>query len=260
MCIFGDMELNYKKLGEGKPLIILHGLFGTLDNWMTLGKSLAEHYQVYLVDQRNHGLSPHSDRFNYDVMADDLAEFIEMHRIERPSIIGHSMGGKTAMTFALRHPDMWDHLVVVDIAPKVYPVHHQQIIDALKSLPVESITSRNEADEMLSRDITDFGQRQFLLKNLQRKKEGGFEWKMNLEVIEKNIEDIGRGMEDRLTTEKKVMFVRGAKSHYVKDEDYILINQLFPTARIETIAGAGHWVHAEKPEELLDLLMDFLRS
>ena len=254
------MELNYKKLGEGKPLIILHGLFGTLDNWMTLGKALSEHFTVYLVDQRNHGLSPHSDEFNYDVMAKDLEEFIEMHNLDRPSIIGHSMGGKTAMTFALRHPDQWDHLVVVDIAPKAYPVHHQQIIDALKALPVESLESRNEADEMLARDITDFGQRQFLLKNLQRNKEGGFSWKMNLDVIEENIEDIGQGMEDPLATEKKVMFVRGANSHYIRDEDYILINQLFPNARIETIEGAGHWVHAEKPEELFNLLLEFLRN
>ncbi len=260
MCIFGVMELNYKKLGEGKALIILHGLFGTLDNWMTLAKALSEHYTVYLVDQRNHGLSPHSDTFNYDAMADDLVEFIKTHHIDQPSIIGHSMGGKTAMTFALQHPDMWDHLVVVDIAPKAYPVHHQQIIDALKSLPVASITSRNEADEMLARDITDFGQRQFLLKNLQRKKEGGFEWKMNLEVIEKNIDEIGKGVENPLTTAKKVMFVRGGNSHYVKDDDYILINQLFPNARIETIQEAGHWVHAEKPDELLALLQDFLRS
>ncbi len=254
------MKLNYKKLGEGKPLIILHGLFGTLDNWMTLGKSLAEHYTVYLVDQRNHGFSPHSDEFNYEVMAGDLKEFIEEHSLQKPSIIGHSMGGKTAMTFALRHPDSWDHLIVVDIAPKAYPIQHQHIIEALKALPVETLQSRNEADEMLSRDIVDFGQRQFLLKNLNRKKDGGFEWKMNLPVIEKHIEDIGHGMEDPLATEKNVMFVRGENSHYIQDSDYILINQLFPNARIETIKGAGHWVHAEKPEELLDVIRDFLKS
>lgn len=253
------MKLNYKKLGQGKPLIILHGLFGSLDNWLTHAKTLADHYEVYLVDQRNHGNSPHDDEFNYAVMADDLYEFIKEHKIENPHILGHSMGGKTAMKFALQHADMWDKLIVVDIAPKSYPVHHDQIIEGLEAIPVDALESRGEADNILEEYIDEFGTRQFLLKNLSRKKEGGFEWKINLPVIKKNIELMGEGIEEHLAIEKDVLFIRGEKSNYIKNDDSILIMQLFPNATVETIKGAGHWVHAEKPKELLETVMGFLK-
>jgi len=255
------MQLNYKTLGEGKPLIILHGLFGSLDNWLTIAKELTENhnYKVYLVDQRNHGHSPHSDEFNYGAMAEDLNEFIEEHGIENPSILGHSMGGKTAMKFALNHADKWDKLIVVDISPKAYPVHHDVILEGLNAIDVHNLKSRGEADKQLAEHISDFGTRQFLLKNLSRRKEGGFEWKINLPVIEKNIEIIGEGMEEQLAIEKDVLFIRGEKSDYIKDEDNILIVQHFPNSKIETIKGAGHWVHAEQPEALLNTVTDFLR-
>lgn len=253
------MQLNYKSLGEGQPLIILHGLFGSLDNWLSIGKELADHYKVYLVDQRNHGNSPHSDEFNYTVMAEDLHGFIQEHKLENPIIVGHSMGGKTAMKFALNYTELWDKLVVVDISPKSYPVHHDTILEGLSSINVGNLDSRKEADEQLSEYIDDFGTRQFLLKNLSRKN-GGFEWKMNLNVIKDNIEIIGEGMEEQLAIEKDVLFIRGEKSDYIKDKDSILIVQHFPNAAIETIEDAGHWVHAEQPEKFLKVLMKFLRN
>lgn len=254
------MKLNYKTFGEGKPLIILHGLFGSLDNWLTLGKEFAEFRKVYLVDQRNHGQSPHSDEFSYEAMAADLDEFIQEHDIHDAAILGHSMGGKTAMTYAVSYSGDWDRIIVVDIAPKYYPVHHQGIIDALRKLEIGSMKTRGEAEDALSADLKDEGQRMFLLKNLRRNKEGGFSWKMNLDAIEENIEDIGQGLEERRSTEKPALFIRGEKSHYVNDKDFILINQHFPNARIETIKGAGHWVHAEKPEALFEMVRDFLRD
>lgn len=254
------MELNYKVHGKGKPLIILHGLFGSLDNWLTLGKEFAEFRKVYLVDQRNHGASPHDQEFSYQAMADDLHEFIQTHEIHDAAILGHSMGGKTAMTYAVSYDDDWEKLIVVDIAPKVYPIHHQGIIDALKRLDLLTLSSRGEAEKQLSEDIEDFGQRQFLLKNLKRNDDSGFSWKMNLPVIEANLDDIGQGLAPQMATEKDALFIRGANSHYVNDEDIILINQHFPNARLETIEGAGHWVHAEKPRELFEVVRDFLRD
>lgn len=253
------MNLNYKTVGEGKPLIILHGLFGSLDNWLTIAKELADHYKVYLVDQRNHGLSPHSDEFNYDAMGLDLKEFIETHNIEKPYILGHSMGGKTAMKFALQHGDMWEKLIVVDISPRAYPVHHDVILEGLSAIDVEALKSRGEADKKLAEYVSDFGTRQFLLKNLNRKKAGGFEWKINLPAIKSNIEIIGEGMVERLAIEKDVLFIRGEKSDYIQNEDIILITQHFPNAKVETVKDAGHWVHAEQPESLIALVNNFLK-
>lgn len=253
------MELNYRSFGAGKPLVILHGLFGTLDNWMTLGKAFAENHTVYLVDQRNHGQSPHDDEFNYDVMAADLDEFLHSKQIKNPVLLGHSMGGKTVMRYAQIHPHEWDKLIVVDIAPRSYPVHHQQIIEGLKSLPIEDITSRSEADTQLSTYVSDQGQRQFLLKNLQRSPEG-FKWKMNLPVIEENIELMGEGLTSEPPLTGDILFIRGEKSQYIRPEDYDEIYRLFPDARIETIEDAGHWVHAEKPGELFELVRNFIDS
>lgn len=251
------LKLSYKEIGEGEPLIILHGLFGSLDNWMTFARKLADHRKVYLVDQRNHGQSPHSDEFNYDAMAEDLKKFIDDHNLEKPEILGHSMGGKTAMAFALKHTDQFSKLIIVDIAPKAYPVHHDKILEALKAVDLSKLESREQADEILAEHIPEEDVRLFLLKNLKRTSEG-FQWKLNLKAIEENLDRIGEGIEARLTTEKPVLFVRGSKSDYIRDKDIIFIVQIFPTASVETIEGAGHWVHAEKPKELLDLVAGFL--
>ncbi|MEZ4983868.1 MAG: alpha/beta fold hydrolase [Saprospiraceae bacterium] len=254
------MQLNHKTFGQGEPLIILHGLFGTLDNWQTLAKQWAEHYTVVLVDQRNHGRSPHEDAHTYPLMAEDLRQFMENNWIYEAHILGHSMGGKTAMQFALQHPEMVNKLVVVDMAPKAYSGGHETILEALKALPLGEIADRSEADDFLKERISDFGVRQFLLKNLTRTKNGDYEWKMNLPVLIAHYEDILANV--AVTTEvfgHPAHFIRGAKSDYVQDEDMADIRRWFPQATLATIPNAGHWVHAEQPTLLYEEVSRFLR-
>ncbi len=251
------MQLNFKKVGEGEPLVILHGLFGSLDNWMTLAKKLGEHFEVFIVDARNHGQSPHSEEFNYDVMADDLYEFLMQHHIVDPIVLGHSMGGKTAMQFAMNYPNKLEKLIVADIAPKAYPVHHTVIIEGMLSLNFDVINTRKKADEQLSKFIDDSSTRQFLLKNLYWIEKERLAWRFNLPTIDKNIEIIGRGLENISTFEKPTLFIRGEKSNYITEKDYDPIRKIFVNAEIETL-NSGQWVHAEKPTEFLQILGSFL--
>jgi Predicted hydrolases or acyltransferases (alpha/beta hydrolase superfamily) len=252
------MTLNFKAFGQGDPIIILHGLFGTLDNWQTIGKKLAEHYMVYLVDQRNHGRSPHHPDFNYALMAEDLRTFMESQWIYKAHLIGHSMGGKTVMQFAMDFPDMIDQLIVVDIAPKTYAGGHQAIFDALNQLDLGSLEHRKEADKALSKNIKDYGVRQFLLKNLTREKAGGYRWKMNLPVIQQHYQAILDTIPLNEAFEEKSLFIRGSQSNYIMDEDWPTVLSYFPNAHLATVEGSGHWVHAEAPAELLKLVSDFL--
>ena len=254
------LSLNYKTYGQGNPIIILHGLFGTLDNWQTIARQLSEEYLIYLVDQRNHGRSPHTEDFDYSLLAEDLRDFMESEGMSQATIIGHSMGGKTAMQFAINYPEMVTSLVVVDIAPKAYKGGHQEIFDALLAVDLKTIESRKMADEQLQARIPDFGVRQFLLKNLTRDKEGGYRWKMNLSAIYKNYQNI---LDNILTDEpytEASLFIRGERSSYVKEEDESLIKSIFSKAKIITIPEAGHWVHAEAPKALLSTLKDFMTS
>ena len=185
------MKLHFKKFGSGPPLIILHGVFGSSDNWKTLANHLMITFEVYLVDQRNHGLSPHSDDLNYQVMTDDLKELLHNEQIEKCCLLGHSMGGKTAMNFAVQYPEKIMKLIIVDIAPKRYPPHHQNILQGVHSLKINEINTRKEADDLLSTTINNSGIRQFILKNLSRNPEGLFYWKINWKAIEDNIQAIG---------------------------------------------------------------------
>ncbi|NQX97154.1 MAG: alpha/beta fold hydrolase [Flavobacteriales bacterium] len=251
------MQLNFKKVGEGEPLVILHGLFGSLDNWLTLAKKLGDYFEVFIVDGRNHGQSPHSNEFNYDVMADDLYEFLMQNGIVDPIILGHSMGGKTAMQFAMNYPNKLKKLIVVDIAPKAYPVHHTEILDGMLSLDLEVINTRKEADKQLSNYISDISTRQFLLKNLHWITQGKLAWRFNLPVINNQIETIGQGLENIDPFEKSTLFIRGEKSTYITATDFKIINKIFPNSQIKTL-NSGHWVHAEKPVEFLQLLNSFL--
>ncbi len=255
------MTLYHRILGDKHPaesaIVILHGVFGTSDNWQTFGKALAEHHRVLLVDQRNHGQSPHSGEFNYSAMADDLKIFVEEQQLPRPVVLGHSMGGKTAMFFAIRYPELLGKLMVVDIAPRAYPVHHQTILDAFAAVKIDKIQSRQEAEEQMMPWVPEKGVRQFLLKNLQRTDQG-FSWKLNLPVIRDNIEAIGEAVPESKTFEKPTLFVRGEKSDYIRKKDEALIDRLFPQATTVTITNAGHWVHAEQPEALLEVVTDFL--
>lgn len=254
------MNLFFREAGNdnSSPVIILHGLFGSSDNWMTFGKALGEKHHVYMIDQRNHGRSPWHDRFDYESMAGDIADFIRRHQIEQPAIIGHSMGGKAAMNLAVNHPDLISRLVIIDIAPKAYPVHHDKILEGLKSLSLDSIQSRGEADKQLAVFIPELGVRQFLLKNLYRREEGGFAWRMNLAVIQNYIENVGEVLQSGAVFDKPALFIRGEHSNYILDEDESIIAEHFPNYRLETIAGAGHWVQAEKPMELMGVLNNFV--
>lgn len=259
------MELNYKELGTGEPLIILHGLFGTLDNWLTIARQLSQHFMVYLIDQRNHGRSPHTDGdFNYHILAEDLHQFMEQHWLYGgANIVGHSMGGKVAMQFALSYPDLVKKLAIIDIAPKRYRGEHGLIFEALEGLPLHRLESRQMAEDYLMDKLAgEIGVVQFLLKNLSRKlttEGGGFEWKMNWENLKKNYEFILDTVGNH--TDKYIgetLFVSGAKSNYIKEKDKPMITSLFPHAQIATIANAGHWVHADAPQELFKILEKFL--
>ena len=256
------MQLNFKQFGEsGKPLIMLHGLFGLLDNFLTIGKTISEHgYKVYLVDQRNHGRSPHEAPLTYQAFAEDLRDFIAQQHIENPVLIGHSMGGKTVMEYAVTHPGTFDGLVVVDIGPKAYPVHHKKILEGLNAMNLDDVENRNQADEMLSRYEPILAVRQFLLKNLYRKEEGGFAWRFNLPLLTTDIENIGAEIKSDVKVNAPALFMRGEKSDYILDEDWNEILKLFPAAKLETIAGAGHWVQAEQPGAFVAALFRFLEE
>lgn len=250
------MELYYKKLGEGQPLIILHGLFGSSDNWQTHGKKLAEYFEVYLVDQRNHGHSEWSDDFNYEFMAEDLRELIERESIEDFILMGHSMGAKTAMFYAQKYPDGIEKLIIVDMGIKSYPIHHDQILDGLKSLNLSEYSTRSEADDQLKKYIDNFAIRQFLLKNLYWKEKGKLAWRINIEVLERELENIVVEL-----PKKEVMietlFMRGGQSNYILEEDYDSIRKVFPLAVFHSIDRAGHWIHAEAPQEFINEVLGF---
>jgi len=249
--------LNHRVLGEGQPLIILHGLFGSLDNWFTLGKRFSEHFKVVLVDQRNHGKSFHEDAFDYGIMAEDLENLMDHLGLENPIMLGHSMGGKSVMQFAAFHPERVAKLIVADIGPKSYPVHHELIIEGLKSVPLTSLEKREDAESVLSKYITDFGTRTFLLKNLKRNTDESFSWKMNLDTISDNIQEVGKELDYYLPIEVPTLFIRGGESGYVKDEDQDQILEVFPAAQFKTIEGSGHWLHADNPDKFYDIVMKF---
>jgi len=255
------MTLNYKKLGEGtQKVVILHGLFGSLDNWMTHGRYLASKgFEVYLVDQRNHGKSPHTAAHDYELMSQDLADFLKEHNIEHPYLIGHSMGGKTVMHYAMHHQHNIKKLVVVDIAPKYYPPHHQQILNAFHSVDVANISSRKEAQESMSVHVSNVGVMQFLLKNLDRTKTG-FQWKVNLDVLENEIEKIGSTYEFQTPQDVETLFIRGGNSDYILNEDRSLLKSHFPNSNLVTIRDAGHWVHAEQYENFISVLEHYLNA
>ena len=252
--------LYYRELGEGKPMVILHGLFGSSDNWLTLGKRFAEAYKVYLIDQRNHGQSFHDDQFDYAVMAADLAHFFKQEKIAPAIVLGHSMGGKTAMEFAMNHQSLVDRLIVADIAPKSYPVHHHTILKGLFAIDLEKLGSRKEADEILGRYVPEVGVRQFLLKNLTRNDQKKFTWRINLPVIAREIEAIGKGLNQNYRFDKPTLFIRGGRSDYIKGGDTHLIHSIFSDVFLQTIENAGHWLHAEQPDVFYRHVMDFLHA
>jgi len=257
------MELNFKMYGNplSQELLILHGLFGTLDNWQTVAKALSENYCVYALDMRNHGRSPHSDEFNYAVMAADIVEFISEKGLRSPHIIGHSMGGKVAMQLALYYPDYLDKLVVVDIAPKTYAGHHDEVFKAMFAIDVETLKSRAEAEEILNQYDLDWATKQFILKNLSISKETSrYEWRVNLPVIHKNYAEILSHNNQNRLYQGETLFVKGEKSNYILLEEWSLYQQQFPRAGLKTVSNAGHWVHADNPSEFITIVSDWLEQ
>jgi pimeloyl-ACP methyl ester carboxylesterase len=253
------MQLYSREFGQGNPVLILHGLFGFSDNWQTIAKGLATDHLVITPDLRNHGRSPHVPTHTYPEMAQDIREFMEAHWVFHAALVGHSMGGKVAMQLALDNPDMVERLVVVDMEPGQATDNHRDIFKALLELDFSKIKTRQEADEFLVNRIPDPGTRQFLLKNITREEDGSFLWKMNLPVLWKYYPYILAPVSGT-PFDKPTLFIRGSRSDYIRDEDIPGIMQLFPEAKIITIEGAGHWVHADQPAALLAVLKDFLAS
>jgi pimeloyl-ACP methyl ester carboxylesterase len=253
------MKLNFKKSGTGPspPLVILHGLFGSLDNWFSIAKELVDHYTLYLVDQRNHGDSPHASEWNYGVMVEDLRELLDAEGLDSVYLMGHSMGGKTVMNFAVTYPERVRKLIVADIAPRFYPIHHQTILEGLNSLNLKEIKSRKEADDQLDQYIPELGVRQFLLKSLTRDSEG-FAWKINLKVITEKIENVGEALADGTVFEGPTLFLAGANSNYIQEKDISDLEAHFPNYELEFIPNAGHWLHAEQPQAVVAEMSKFL--
>lgn len=255
------MKLFYRTYGEGKPLIILHGLFGISDNWVSFGKRIAKlGYKVYIPDQRNHGQSPHSNTFNYLALTDDLMEFIDDNAIEDPILLGHSMGGKVSIRFALENPEIIHKTIIVDISLRSYPkrTSHLQIIDAMRRINFDMVSSRKEVDMLISEQLPDFKLRGFILKNLYWKDKTHLDWRINFEAICANIDKLFDGIDTIDTFDNPSLFIKGELSDYILDEDYPRIKFNFPNSNIVTIKGASHWVHAEKAEEFFKAVTEFL--
>jgi len=255
------MKLHSTIIGSGFPLIILHGFLGMGDNWKTLGKKYSElGYEVHLIDQRNHGRSPHSEDFSYPHLSSDLLEYCNDRYLEQISLIGHSMGGKTAMQFACEHPSKINHLIIADISPKYYAPHHQDILDSLQALDFSEIKSRSDAENELKKYITEPGIRLFLLKNLYRKAPSEFALRINLITLTDKVIEIGKPLAQELMFEGKVLFLKGERSNYILANELNLIKHHFPNYLIQTISNAGHWLHAENAIEFYTYSRDFLKS
>lgn len=259
------VELNYRVSGEGKPLILLHGLFGSLENLGGVSQRLQDGWQIHGLDQRNHGRSPHTRTMDYQSMAEDVVAYMDEQGLQKASLLGHSMGGKTAMQVALSYPDRVDRLVVADIAPVGYKPRHDAILQGLTSLDLRGVTSRKEADAALADHVEMPTVRMFLLKNLERipedERDGGdllFRWRLNLPVIEACYDNLAAAPVAEKPFEGPVLFVKGAESAYIQSKHRSEIERLFPNAEITEIEGTGHWLHAEKADEFASVCRTFL--
>jgi len=252
------IDLTYQNFGSGPPLIILHGLFGCKENWRSLARQLALQFQVFTLDQRNHGESPHADEFSYQAMADDLLAFLNSQKLDRVHLLGHSMGGKTAMQFAACYPDRLHSLIVEDMAPGAYTSRHDELFAAFDGLPLNRLQRRSEAAHLLLSDVPDPAVRQFLLKNLQRRAEGGFAWRFNLAVLRDTYPGLIAALQITNPIAVPTLFIRGDRSDYLPPQLPFSISTLFPQACLETIAEAGHWVHADQPAAFLRTVVAFL--
>jgi len=268
------MKLFFREEGEGFPIVIIHGLYGSSDNWLTVAKKLSAEYHVYLIDQRNHGRSPNSEEHSYEAMKNDLAEFFDEHKIEKAIVMGHSMGGKTAMCFAADYPERTEKLIVVDIAPKDYFLLneesqyylHTNILRAMLEIDFSRIESRKQVEDLLNERIDSNQIVHFLLKNVHRNKENHrLDWRLNVPVLYDNLDEIIKGINARYFDDRlpiynyPVLFVKGSQSNYILPEDYTSIRRIYPEAQIVEIPDAGHWLHAEQPQLFMDAVWKFIK-
>ncbi|KGL61685.1 alpha/beta hydrolase family protein [Polaribacter sp. Hel1_85] len=244
--------------GEGNPLLILHGYFGMSDNWKSLGNEFSTDYQVHLIDQRNHGRSFHKDEFNYEVLVEDLYNYIQNYQLEKIYLIGHSMGGKTAMLFAVTYPELVEKLIIVDISPRMYQPHHNAILAGLNSIDFSIQNTRTLVDKKLAELIPDFGIRQFLLKNVYWKEKGQLAYRFNLESLTDNNPEVGEALPPFTVFENKTLFLKGSKSDYITQNEEPIIEAHFPNSKIVEIKNAGHWLHAENPKQFYSEVCEFL--
>ncbi|NVK53245.1 MAG: alpha/beta fold hydrolase [Flavobacteriaceae bacterium] len=252
--------LHSKTIGQGRPLLILHGYFGSGDNWKMIANRLAATFQVHLIDQRNHGRSFHTDAFDYELMVEDLRTYIEHYQLEKVNLLGHSMGGKTVMLFAVEYPTLVDKLIVADIAPRMYPPHHQDILDALNFVDFSIQNSRKLVDAKLAEFIPEVGVRQFLLKNVYWKEKGQLDFRFNLQSLTENNNEVGAALPSFTVFNGETLFLKGENSGYISVDEEPLIKAHFPNASITTIANAGHWLHAENPTDFYTEVFDFVKE
>lgn len=253
------MEILHSKIvGQGKPFLILHGYFGMGDNWKSHANKLGEQFEVHMIDQRNHGRSFHTDEFDYELMAEDLHNYIEHHGLEKIILMGHSMGGKTAMLFAVEHPELVEKLILVDISPRYYQPHHNEILKALNSVDFSVQNSRKLVEEQLTQYIPEIGVRQFLLKNVYWREKGQLDFRFNLSSLTENNPEVGKALPSFTVFEEETLFIAGGNSGYITQDEIPLIKAHFPNSEIVTIPNAGHWVHAENPTLFYETVVSFL--
>ncbi len=252
------MRLHYRKYGKGDPLIILHGLFGSSDNWHSLARRWGAYFQVFTLDQRNHGSSPHESAMNYSEMARDLHQFITEEHLESVHILGHSMGGKVAMLFASLHPDLVKSIIILDIGIDRVEGKHESILEALREINPKDFTSRDGISQNLHRMIKSPPIEQFLLKNVLRRMDGSLSWKFNRDSLLAHYEDLTSELNLQRPFMGPVLFIRGELSNYLDPALSPELLQAFPFAEIKTISHAGHWLHADQPEVLFATVLDYI--
>jgi esterase len=266
------MKLHVQRLGKGYPFIILHGLYGSGENWLTIAKNLSGICEVFLVDQRNHGRSPHSDQHNYQLLASDLLEMMNSHDLSKAVILGHSMGGKAAMWFAAQNPSRINRLIIADISPRSYldntletnhSAYHVKVLESMLAVDFKKVSGLGDIDRQLETRLHDKQLRQFLLKNIEKEPGSGYYWRLNVAALLANLDNLSEGLESFLAEGKvykqfPVLFIRGENSAYIGEKDVIVIGKLFPDAQIVTIRNAGHWLHAEQPTAFLSIVKKLL--
>ncbi|GLS25537.1 alpha/beta fold hydrolase [Marinibactrum halimedae] len=255
------VPLNSKEMStQGEPLIMMHGLFGSLENLAGVGRLLVDDFRVISLDMRNHGRSPHDDTMTLSVLAEDVLKYMDEHRIEKAHLFGHSLGGKAMMEMALTYPDRVAKVVVGDIAPIAYlEPRHNNVFVGMESVPLSSIQSRGEADDVLKQHIQESAVRSFILKNLHKNDQGQFAWKPNIAGLKSNYSHIIGGNREDCTFDGDVLFIKGDQSDYILPEYREQVLQRFPNAQVKIIPNTGHWLHAEKPETFASLMKAFLK-